>query len=320
MAAIIDLTDQQRRQLLKLLNNINPGFVSSGFGEAFIAMLDGTPVTFEAEKRVELVHLINNLNLDTFEIHAGDVLVGLIDSATSIQTAQSLTDAQVEALGNVFQHLNIALSEIGFAELVKTAALALVPSFEWDGAQPKTGKIGTPLTFKWVGGAPKYHVLWLRPDGTEHDRLGPVEDTTYTASSDHQPAGKWKLQVIDNKRQMLEQEVTMTAGVVTPSLSKFTLSGKGVSADTADKTYKVSVNADGSDPVSVTVEKSPAGADWGHIVAPVITAGSEAFVDKTALDWNAVDHTFVVKGKAAGDAVMTIGNGTVTVTLKVNVA
>ncbi|EAB4417301.1 hypothetical protein D7B12_17885 [Salmonella enterica] len=121
MAAIIELTNQERRKLIKLLNNLNLGFVFSGFGEAFVAMLDGAPVTFEDKKRHDLVHLINNLNLGFAQLKAGDLLVGLMDAATQKATAQAMTDQQTRTLKHLVTNLNMGFAHTAIGSYIQAA-------------------------------------------------------------------------------------------------------------------------------------------------------------------------------------------------------
>ncbi|EDY2030029.1 hypothetical protein GTB64_004471 [Salmonella enterica] len=161
MAAIVTLSQTQKDALVKLLNNLNLGFVYSGFGEAYVAMLDGAPVTFEAKKRAELVHLINNLNLGFAHINAGELLVGLMDSATQADTAKALTQKERDALVLLMDRLNLGVSHAGAAE-----QLDAVVNGGLKGGATATGPV--TITSPAATGFPKV----VGPSDTEVNRPG----------------------------------------------------------------------------------------------------------------------------------------------------
>jgi hypothetical protein len=178
MAAIITLTDTQKAEVVKLLKNLNLGFQFAGFGEAFVAMLDGAPLTLEEKAKAELKHLINNLNLGFFHIKAGDVLVDLMDATTAQATAKSITDEVKEGLHDLFNRLNLGLTHHDFGGLVKTAVESL--------ATPSVPVItaGTAPAHAKVGGSVDLTTLFtIAPVGTamtfkaDADTFGKIDTT-----------------------------------------------------------------------------------------------------------------------------------------------
>lgn len=147
MAVIIELTDQQRRDLVKMLNNLNLSFVYSGFGEAFAGMIDGNPLTMEPDQKDELKHLINNLNIATWHGKTGDLLVDLMGAQSGPGAATAMTEAQVEMVANHLEHLNIGLSKLGIGHMVKATVAAYVASAGAStGGNTGTGSGTNPVT------------------------------------------------------------------------------------------------------------------------------------------------------------------------------
>ncbi|EPT1451920.1 hypothetical protein ACVOZ6_003508 [Escherichia coli] len=237
MAAIIELNDQQRADLVKMLNNLNLGFVYSGFGEAFVGMVTGEPVTMEPKEKDELKHLINHLNLGTWHGKTGDLLVDLMGAQSGPGTAQAMTEKQVEMVAEHLQHLNKGLAKLGIGQMVKATVAAYQASagastgsnpgsgtgggnttpapatLAW-AKHPTTGTIGTDVVFSWAGGSngakDNYKVTVTMPDDTQHDsKSDPAK--TYTLATTNEAAGKWKVKVESLDGQTIEQEVTMAA-------------------------------------------------------------------------------------------------------------
>lgn len=127
MAAIIELTKQERAGLVKRLNNLNLGFVYSGFGEAFVAMLDGAPLTLDARKKNELEHLINNLNLGMYHARVGTFLVNLMDAPSAAATAAAISEGELTSLARLLNDLNLGLAKLSLGDKVHQAAIALAP-------------------------------------------------------------------------------------------------------------------------------------------------------------------------------------------------
>lgn len=310
MAAIIELTDQQRAQLLKLLNNLNLGFVYSGFGEAFIAMLDGTPVTFEDKERAELVHLINNLNLSTWHLKAGDLLVGLMDSATQAATATDMTERQIAQLGGLLQHLNIGLDQVKIGALVNAAVPAIVaanavpaPALEWDGAAPASGTIGTDVNFKWKGGTPNYKVTIKNPAGTDHDTRSPMSDVTYSLHTTSQAAGNWTIIIEDAAGVQLTKTITMAAAKVLKTIkltgNQIKLTGSNNTAGYALAGLKIDASNESEITVAVDTDAGVPLPDDKDIKVDIFTAANSADLGK--LDSLAVSGgKFTLKALVAG--------------------
>ncbi|EDZ0839925.1 hypothetical protein GJ904_17780 [Salmonella enterica] len=221
MAAIIELTETQRASLKKLLNNLNLGFVYSGFGEAFVGMIDGTPVTMTIEQKAQLRHLINHLNMGTYHGKTGDLLVDLMGAQTGPVAAQSMTTSQVEMVADHLHNLNLGLAKLKVGDMVKATVAAYTavppaPLLEWatPPATPTTGTIGTKVTFKWKGGSngakDNYKVTVTMPDGTEHDsKEDPAK--TYELATTNEAAGDWIITVESLDGQTLTQTVAMAA-------------------------------------------------------------------------------------------------------------
>ncbi|HHA3594121.1 TPA: hypothetical protein ACODIZ_003648 [Salmonella enterica subsp. enterica serovar Newport] len=131
MPAIIELKEVERAQLIKLLNNLNLGFTFTGFGEAFVAMLDGAPVTLTHKQKAELPTLINNLNLGFAHLNAGALLVGLLDATTQRDAAKAMTNKQKAGLKDLLNRLNLGLHKHDVGGLVELAIDTLsIPVFD----------------------------------------------------------------------------------------------------------------------------------------------------------------------------------------------
>lgn len=115
MAFYADLTDQQKTDLKRLLNNLNLGLAKLHFGDIYLAMLEGhTPVLTGLEIHT-LRNLLNDLNLGTYHHKFGDYIVGLIDP-TLDQVEWSATElADVERALN---KLNIPLARLNMGEIL----------------------------------------------------------------------------------------------------------------------------------------------------------------------------------------------------------
>ncbi|EIP9221085.1 hypothetical protein LT875_002532 [Salmonella enterica] len=121
MSAIIELTDQQRRSLVRSLNNLNWDLSRTRFGQIFAAWIDGQPEQIEEQDRAKLKRLINRLNIGMARAKAGDTLVELMAKVTGPATAKGLTEAQRDELGHLFQKLNIELGRMGVGHMIITA-------------------------------------------------------------------------------------------------------------------------------------------------------------------------------------------------------
>ncbi|EFO7976623.1 hypothetical protein HO291_003479 [Salmonella enterica] len=223
MAAIITLTEARKAKLVKLLNNLNLGFVYSGFGEAFTAMLDGAPLTLDEAHKAELKHLINNLNLGTFHAKAGDLLVDMMDHGTANTTAQAMTETQKTQLAALFHNLNMGLAEVDVGDLIVAAVEDLghpnaVPKLVWDGTQPTTGNVGDTLKLSWKGGKGQYNVKVTDPDGIVDDR-GAMPSLTIQVNTAGKKAGAWKVEVTDETPTTITQNITISPALAAPTFT-----------------------------------------------------------------------------------------------------
>lgn len=308
MAAIVTLTEARKAKLVKCLNNLNLGFVFSGFGEAFAAMIEGAPLTLDEAKKAELKHLINNLNLGTFHAKAGDLLVDLMDHGTSNATAKAMTEAQKTQLAALFHNLNMGLAEVEVGDLIVAAVEDLghataAPKLVWDGAQPTKGVIGTPLQFKWKGGTPEYNVVSQEPNGKEHDNLR-TSTLTYDMNSASEPAGDWTVTVTDAAGAQLTQKVTMAAAPKVLKTIKLTGKEIALTGDAAAG-YVIDglkVDASNQDEITVAVATDVGAAMPADAAIKVeIADGTAHPTDLAKLEAISVSAgKFIIKAKATG--------------------
>lgn len=236
--------------------------------------------TLNDKTKDALKGLLNNLNLGLAKADFGAVVVSLIEG-----TPVTLDDKQKSNLAQLVNNLNLGTAHANLGDLL----IALL-----DNATAHTA--ASALT------------------GNEREKIRQLCNNLNLGLHAADFGG-----YIDGA---ISTAAAGSAAVVTPpkpALNKFTLTGTGVSADSAANTYKVTVKSDGSDAVEVTVGKDPAGAEWGTLTPPAIDTAGEAFVDKDALNWDATAHTFTVTGTDEGNATITVGNSSKTVTLKVTV-
>lgn len=308
MAAIVTLTEARKAKLVKCLNNLNLGFVFSGFGEAFAAMIEGAPLTLDEAKKAELKHLINNLNLGTFHAKAGDLLVDLMDHGTSNATAKAMTEGQKTQLAALFHNLNMGLAEVDVGDLIVAAVEDLghptaAPKLVWDGTVPTTGTIGKDVDFAWKGGTPDYKVTIKNPAGTDHDTRAAMPDLTYSMHTTSQAAGDWTIIVEDAAGVQLTQKVTMAAA---PKVLKtIKLTGKEI-ALTGDATagYVIAdlkIDASNQDEITVAVATDVGAAMPADaaIKVEIFTAANSA--DLAKLEAISVSGgKFIIKAAATG--------------------
>ncbi|EJG5414262.1 hypothetical protein NAD41_000863 [Salmonella enterica] len=237
MAAIVNLTETQKAKLVKMLNNLHLGFVYSGFGEAFVGMINGTPVVMSQEQKAELRHLINNLNLGTWHGKTGDLLVDLMGAQSGPGAAKAMTVAQRDQIAEHLQNLNLGLAHLDIGELVKKAVDTLAkpatqpggntgtgtgtgsgstptpPALAWV-THPTTGTIGTDLVFTWAGGSntatDDYTVTVTMPDKTQHDKkTDPAK--TYTLTTTNEAKGDWVITVESKDGAKITETIAMAA-------------------------------------------------------------------------------------------------------------
>ncbi|EBA6160089.1 hypothetical protein BIW22_20970 [Salmonella enterica] len=276
MAAIVTLTATRKAKLVKLLNNLNLGFVYSGFGEAFTAMLDGAPLTLDEAHKAELKHLINNLNLGTFHAKAGDLLVDLMDHGTANATAQAMTEAQTTQLAALFHNLNMGLAEVDVGDLIVTSVADLAvsaPKLLWNGAAPTKGTVGKDLSFNWKGGTAPYTVKLTDPSNADTTK-GPDNALTYTFATTGKAAGKWSLVVEDAAGVQLKQDVTLNAA----------LAWDGAAPTTGTIGTKVSFKWKGGTQEYNVVSQEPNGKEHDNLRTPTLTYDMNS-ASEPAGDW-----------------------------------
>ncbi|EON2339027.1 hypothetical protein ACLLKL_001997 [Escherichia coli] len=325
MPAIVTLDAVERAKLIKLLNNLNLGFTFSGFGEAFVAMLDATPVHLTDEQKAELPTLINNLNLGFAHINAGELLVGLLDATTQQDTAKAMTASEVATLKDLLNRLNLGLHKQdvgGLVEAVVDHALAGNPvtvALAWDGAQPTAAKLGTGFNLKWKGGtgaAGKYDVT--STVGSEKPDQQTVTGQTATVTPDAaDPTGDWVIVVTDN---VTKETITTTVAVsaATPVLKTLKVaSGTATDKLTVDNTDpaapKVAMVTGTNGSVLVQVG-TQAGATLGTLQ---LTNSKDATATATVDATNKAQINLVPV--AAGTTNLTIKSGTVSIVLAITV-
>ncbi|ENE5752104.1 hypothetical protein ABNO07_003582 [Salmonella enterica subsp. enterica serovar Bareilly] len=125
MPAIVDLSAVERAKIIKLLDNLNLGFVYSGFGKLFVDMLDGNSDHMEDDQKAELAHLINNLNLGFAHLNAGKLLVDLLDHGTQQAAAAAMTAEQAAKLKELLNNLNLGLDKADIGGLTAAAIASL---------------------------------------------------------------------------------------------------------------------------------------------------------------------------------------------------
>lgn len=288
MPAIVDLGAVERAKIIKLLNNLNLGFTFSGFGEAFVAMLDGTPVHLTDEQKKELPHLINNLNLGFAHLNAGDLMVGLLDGTTQQATAKAMTEKEVAGLKDLFNRLNLGLHKQDVGGLIQAvvdhanAGGTVKVALAWDTTPPSTATLGTAFTLTWKGGtgaAGQYDITGSV--GTDKPVQQTVTGQTATITPDASAkTGDWVIVVTDNATK---ETITATIAVSAPAPVK-TITGKG--DITGKKTLDVIpaddlftyANTDKSGITDVTA--SPAKATWNK-TAKTLTIAKDASGDIT---------------------------------------
>ncbi|ENW4943678.1 hypothetical protein ACFLMW_003829 [Salmonella enterica] len=125
MPAIVELGAVERAKIIKLLDNLNLGFVYSGFGKLFVDMIDGNSDHMEDDQKAELAHLINNLNLGFAHMNAGELLVNLMDHGTQQATAAAMTAEQAEKLKELLNNLNLGVDKADIGGLTAAAVASL---------------------------------------------------------------------------------------------------------------------------------------------------------------------------------------------------
>ncbi|EIW6162811.1 hypothetical protein MF451_003808 [Salmonella enterica subsp. enterica serovar Saintpaul] len=288
MPAIVELSAVERAKIIKLLDNLNLGFVFSGFGEAFVAMMDGTPVHLTADQKQELPTLINNLNLGFAHLNAGDLLVGLLDASTQQTTAKAMTAKQAADLKALLNNLNLSLHKHDVGGLVQAvidhahAGGTVTAKLAWDATPPTAATLGTAFTLSWKGGtgsAGQYDITGSV--GTDKPVQQTVTGQTATITPDASAtAGNWVFVITDNATK---ETITATIAVSAPAPVK-TITGKG--DITGKKTLDV-IDADdlftysNTDKSGVTgVTASPNKATWNN-TAKTLTIAKDASGDIT---------------------------------------
>lgn len=188
MAAIVEITEFQRYELIRLLNKLHLGFVHSKFGEAFTAFLDGGALALTEDEIANLTHLINNLNLGMSHARMGDFLVGLMDPAKAYDLVKDLKTFERDHIHHLLNTLNEELAEVGFADLTLQAmdyvannmAPAIAPlAFDTDLAATLAKKVGDDLSLGVVvkgGKAPfTYEWHWSKADDSDATALDPTD-------------------------------------------------------------------------------------------------------------------------------------------------
>lgn len=112
MATYADLTDQQKSELARLLNNLNLGLAKAHFGEIFTSYLAGNKPTLTDAELENLRRLLNNLNLGTYHQRFGDIVTDLFAG-----TAVDLTDADQYEIARALEKLNLGLAKFDFADI-----------------------------------------------------------------------------------------------------------------------------------------------------------------------------------------------------------
>lgn len=112
MATYADLTDQQKSELARLLNNLNLGLAKAHFGDIFTSYLAGNKPTLTDAELENLRRLLNNLNLGTYHQRFGDIVTDLFAG-----TAVDLTDADQYEIARALEKLNLGLAKFDFADI-----------------------------------------------------------------------------------------------------------------------------------------------------------------------------------------------------------
>ncbi|ENW4943679.1 hypothetical protein ACFLMW_003830 [Salmonella enterica] len=155
---------------------------------------------------VDLTTLFS-VNVGTLSFQSSDPIIGEITGNTLTYKAVGTVTITASAPKATDQTLPITIK----------AAIA------WDGPQPSTGTIGTPLVFQWKGGSGNYDFA-AAMSGKEFDRNTQTA-TTYSLVTAGKTAGTWAISVTDNgTNDTITTTVTVAAPVKT--VDGKTLDGK----------------------------------------------------------------------------------------------
>ena len=149
MAALIELKEVTREKLKRRLDRLNIAFHNLGFGDAFLAYIDGNPITMDPRKKTRLVHHLNHLSFAFARARAGTLLAGLVDSSTSAATLAAMTEKDRELLVEAFKHQDLVLSNIGFGHILKAALpaiAAIAPTIKKKSSAPTELVIGNTIS------------------------------------------------------------------------------------------------------------------------------------------------------------------------------
>ncbi|ECZ5235204.1 hypothetical protein AH156_19630 [Salmonella enterica subsp. enterica serovar Enteritidis] len=117
MAALVTLTDEQKAQLPKLINNLNFAIRNLNVGQFFTDVLAGTNTRHPNIRETgEIQRLLNLINLGTYHSKFGDLFIDLVQ-ANGINITQNQKDDLVRALNK----LNITLTRLQFGQLAGEA-------------------------------------------------------------------------------------------------------------------------------------------------------------------------------------------------------
>ncbi|HGX3708879.1 TPA: hypothetical protein ACNEJR_003640 [Escherichia coli] len=152
MPVLVTLTDEQKAQLPKLVNNLNFAIRNHNVGQLFTDVLAGTNTRhLNVRETGEIKRLLNLINLGTYHSKFGDLFIDLLQA-----NAISLTQNQKDDLVRALSKLNITLTRLQFGEIageaispaVKTPVgpgPVLKPSVKAKSTAPKTAKVGESL-------------------------------------------------------------------------------------------------------------------------------------------------------------------------------
>ncbi|ENQ1546113.1 hypothetical protein ACEOHC_003925 [Salmonella enterica] len=114
MATFADLTDQQKADLKRLLNNLNLGLAKAHFGDLYLELLAGNKPQVTEIQLYTIRTLLNKLNLGTYHFGFGDYVAELLDPPA---TATVWADGDIATVEKALNKLNIPLARLGFGSI-----------------------------------------------------------------------------------------------------------------------------------------------------------------------------------------------------------